>query len=203
MASKPNHKKTNSCEENAHITIYTRSSVRRTVGRVSDFYEIFDILGEGAYGCVRKVLHKELQIYMAMKSIIKTYVEVSGFKDMLLEVEILRKLDHPNILKINEVIEDNKCFHIVTELCTGGELLEKIIQNKRLEESQVANYMYQIFSAIFYCHDHNVLHRDIKPENLLFEDCSMSPCLKVIDFGISKLIDTQGKFYKCGKVRSS
>lgn len=191
----------NSTEEKDQITIYTRSSVRRIVGRVSDYYEIYDILGEGAYGCVRKVLHKELQIHMAMKSIIKTYVEVSGFKDMLLEVEILRKLDHPNILKINEVIEDNKCFHIVTELCTGGELLEKIIQRKKLEESQVASYMYQIFSAIFYCHDHNVLHRDIKPENLLFEDSSEHACLKVIDFGISKLIDTQGKFFKCGKVR--
>lgn len=191
-----------STDDKDQITVYTRYSVRRILGRVSDYYEIYDILGEGAYGCVRKVLHKELQIYMAMKSIIKTYVEVSGIKDMLLEVEILRKLDHPNILKINEVIEDNKCFHIVTELCTGGELLEKIIQRKKLEESQVASYMYQIFSAIFYCHDHNVLHRDIKPENLLFEDSSENACLKVIDFGISKLIDTQGKFYKCGKVNS-
>lgn len=186
--------------DNHKITIYTRSSVRHIIARVSDYYEILDILGEGAYGCVRKVLHKDLQIYMAMKSIIKSYVEESDFKDLLLEVEILRKLDHPNILKINEVIEDNRCYHIITELCTGGELLEKLIERKKLEEFNVVCYMHQIFSAVFYCHSHNVVHRDIKPENLLFEDKSEDSLLKVIDFGISKLIDSQGRYYKCGKV---
>jgi len=184
------------------ITIYTRSSVRHIVGRVSDYYDILEILGEGAFGCVRKVLHKDLQIYMAMKSIIKSYVEESDFKGLLQEVEILRKLDHPNILKINEVIEDAKCYHIITELCTGGELLEKIIERKKLEEFHVVCYMHQIFSAIFFCHSHNVIHRDIKPENLLFEDKGEESFLKVIDFGISKLIDTQGSYYKGGKVVS-
>ena len=193
-------KRVNSCDENNSITVYTRSSVRFIVGRVSDYYEIHDILGEGAYGCVRKVLHKELQVYMAMKSIIKSYVELTEFKNMLLEVDILRKLDHPNILKINEVIEDCKCYHIVTELCTGGELLEKITKYKKLEEQQVASYMYQVFSAILYCHEHQVIHRDIKPENLLFEDDNEDSDLKVIDFGISKMFDTQSKFFKCGKV---
>lgn len=183
------------------ISIYTRHSVKHTIGRVTDYYEIFEIIGEGAYGCVRKVLHKELNIFMAMKSIIKSFVELSGFTRMLPEVDIVRKLDHPNILKINEVIEDTKSFHIVSELCTGGELLEKVIEAKQLKEQQVAVYMYQIFSAVAYCHVNNVLHRDIKPENLLFEDSSENSTLKVIDFGISKMIDTQGKFFKCGKVR--
>jgi calcium-dependent protein kinase len=182
------------------ITIYTRHSVKCTIGKVSDYYEILDILGEGAFGCVRKVIHKELNIPMAMKSIIKSYVEVSSYKSMLLEVDILRKLDHPNILKINEVIDDSKCFHILTEICTGGELLEKIIGEKKLKESEVALYMYQVFSAVSYCHANKVLHRDIKPENLMFEDSSEGASLKVIDFGISKMIDTQGKFFKGGKV---
>jgi calcium-dependent protein kinase len=61
--------------------------------------------------------------------------------------------------------------------------------------------MSQIFSAIYYCHEHQVLHRDIKPENLMFVDDSEDSDLKVIDFGISKMIDTQGKYFKCGKVR--
>lgn len=183
-----------------NIKIYTRQSVKLTKGKVSDYYEIFDIIGEGAYGCVRKVLHKDLKIPMAMKSIIKSYVDLSGFKNMLLEVDIIRKLDHPNILKINEVIEDTQYYHILSELCTGGELLEHIISSKRIKEAQVAVYMHQIFSAVAYCHANNVIHRDIKPENLLFEDTSENSPLKVIDFGISKMIDTQGKFFKCGKV---
>ena len=182
------------------IKIYTRHSVKHTTGAVSDYYEILDIIGEGAYGSVRKVIHKDLQIAMAMKSIIKSYVELSGFKNMLLEVDIIRKLDHPNILKINEVIEDTQYYHIISELCLGGELLEHIIENKKIKEAQVAIYMSQIFSAVAYCHTHKVLHRDIKPENLLFEDKIENSPLKVIDFGISKMIDTQGKFFKCGKV---
>lgn len=200
MNSRLNLYNIQSAQENEKITIYTRSAVRHIFGHVTEFYEIQEIIGEGAYGCVRRVLHKELQIHMAMKSIIKSYVEQSGFKELLLEVEILRKLDHPNILKINEVVEDTKCYHIITELCTGGELLQKIIDNKKLEEFDVACYMHQIFSAVFYCHSHGVVHRDIKPENLLLEEPGEDSYLKVIDFGISKLIDSQGKFFMCGKV---
>ncbi|OMJ89927.1 hypothetical protein SteCoe_7815 [Stentor coeruleus] len=181
------------------ITIYTRHSVRCTVGKVTDYYEILEILGEGAFGCVRKVIHKELKVFMAMKSIIKSFVELSSYKNMLLEVDILRKLDHPNILKINEVIEDSKCFHIVTEICTGGELLERLIGEKQLKEKEVASYMYQILSAISYCHSKKVLHRDIKPENLMLEDPSEEAPLKIIDFGISKIIDSQNKYFKVGK----
>ena len=187
--------------DNFHgMKIYTRKSIKVTSGKVSDYYEIFEIIGEGAYGSVRKVYHKDLKILMAMKSIIKSYVELAGYTNMLLEVDILRQLDHPNILKINEVIEDSKYFHIICEICNGGELLEKIISRGKLKESQVSIYMYQIFSAVGYCHNNKVLHRDIKPENLLFEDTSEESPLKVIDFGISRIIDEQGKFFKCGKV---
>ena len=105
----------------------------------------------------------------------------------IIEVEILRALDHPNILKIIDIVEDSKYYHIVTELCTGGELFERIISLKLFSEKIAASYMNQFLSAVSFCHKHGILHRDIKPENILFQYGSNDSPLKVIDFGVSNL----------------
>ncbi|OMJ94562.1 hypothetical protein SteCoe_2206 [Stentor coeruleus] len=169
------------------IRIVTRQMIKCIEGHVADYYEIKEIIGEGAYGCVRRVVHKATGVEKAMKTIMKSFVKLSEVKNMLLEVDILRKLDHPNIIKITEVIQDNRCYHIVTELFYGGELFDKIVELKNFKEKQAARYMHQIISAVSYCHSHGVLHRDLKPENLLLVDESKNSPLKVIDFGISRL----------------
>lgn len=172
------------------IRILTRQTIKCIVGHVIDHYDVKEILGEGAYGCVRRVIHKATGVERAMKTIMKSFVKLSEVKNMLLEVDILRKLDHPNIIKITEVIQDNRCYHIVTEVCSGGELFDKIMEQEKFKEKQAARYMYQIISAISYCHSNNVLHRDLKPENLLLVDNSKTSVLKVIDFGISRLVSS-------------
>lgn len=171
------------------IRILTRQTIKCIVGHVIDHYDVKEILGEGAYGCVRRVVHRATGVERAMKTIMKSFVKHSEVKNMLLEVDILRKLDHPNIIKISEVIQDNRCYHIVTELFSGGELFDKIVELQNFKEKQAARYMYQILSAISYCHSHNVLHRDLKPENLLLVDNQKNSPLKVIDFGISRLVN--------------
>mmetsp|Transcript_23463 Transcript_23463/g.23213 ORF Transcript_23463/g.23213 Transcript_23463/m.23213 type:complete len:253 (-) Transcript_23463:829-1587(-) len=170
-----------------NIKVSTRSSVKVIQGKIYDFYEIKEQLGEGAYGCVRRALHKQSGVERAIKSIMKTYVKISDAKNMLLEVDILRKLDHPNILKIIEVIQDLRYYHVVSEICTGGELFDRIVKAQRFNEQMAAHYMYQILSAVSYCHRHKVLHRDLKPENLLFQHEGEDSPLKVIDFGVSRL----------------
>ena len=99
----------------------------------------------------------------------------------------MKTLDHPNILRVYDLYEDNNNFYIVTELCTGGELFDKIIQNGYLDERTAANVMKDILSAVGYCHKYKVIHRDLKPENILYQDDKTddSP-LKIIDFGTSK-----------------
>jgi calcium-dependent protein kinase len=171
------------------IRILTRQHIKCIVGHVVDHYEVKEILGEGAYGCVRRVVHRATGVERAMKTIMKSFVKLSEVKNMLLEVDILRKLDHPNIIKITEVIQDNRCYHIVSELFSGGELFNKIVELEKFKEKQAARYMYQIISAISYCHSHHVLHRDLKPENLLLVDSQKNSPLKVIDFGISRLVN--------------
>lgn len=84
------------------------------------------------------------------------------------ELEILRTLDHPNIVKFYETYQDDKFFHLVMEYCSGGELLERIVEDGQLREGEAAIIMRKTFSAVKYLHDKGICHRDLKPENFLF-----------------------------------
>lgn len=88
-----------------------------------------------------------------------------------------------------EVITDVEHINIVSELCTGGELFNKITQLRKFNEKMASTYMQQILSAVAYCHDHHIVHRDLKPENLLLETQASNALLKIIDFGTSSKLD--------------
>jgi calcium-dependent protein kinase len=94
-------------------------------------------------------------------------------------------LDHPHILHIYEYFEDDQNLYIVTELCTGGELFDKIILVKRFSELEAAQVMEQILSAVVFCHKAGIVHRDLKPENTLYATKKPDSILRVIDFGTS------------------
>lgn len=85
------------------------------------------------------------------------------------EINILRLLDHPNIVKMFEFFEDEKRYYIVTEICKGGELFDEIISRGKFSERDAAILMKQLLFCVNYCHKNNVVHRDLKPENILLE----------------------------------
>lgn len=85
------------------------------------------------------------------------------------EVNILKQLDHPNILKLNDLYQDDTNYYLITEYCSGGELYKRITDMESFSEAEAASYMRQTLSAIVYCHEKNIIHRDLKPENLLFD----------------------------------
>lgn len=89
-------------------------------------------------------------------------------------------MDHPNIIRLFEVFEDEKDLYLVMELCTGGELFDRIIKSGHFSERYAASIMKQILSAVSYCHSNDVMHRDLKPENVLYSDPSPLSALKVI-----------------------
>jgi calcium-dependent protein kinase len=100
-------------------------------------------------------------------------------------VTILSKLDHPHILNVYEYFEDENHLYIVTELCTGGELFDKIIEKKRFTEAEAVHAMEQILSAVVFCHGEKIVHRDLKPENILYASKKADSIIRVIDFGTS------------------
>lgn len=98
-------------------------------------------------------------------------------------------MDHPNIIKLYDVFEGNRHLHLVTELCTGGELFDRIIARGHYSEADAAVLVRKICDAVKHCHDRDICHRDLKPENFLFETPAEDAELKVIDFGLSRMDD--------------
>ena len=105
----------------------------------------------------------------------------------LRELDILRKLDHPNIIKLYEIYADEDYFYFVLEYCSGGELLQYLIsKNAHLGEFETIKIMSEIFKAIGYLHENKICHRDLKLENFLFDHAGVDAHIKLIDFGLAK-----------------
>ena len=100
------------------------------------------------------------------------------------EISILKKLDHPNLLKLHEVFQDDQRYYLVTEECKGGELFHQIAEKAQFSEKEAAGIIQQILQALAYCHDLGIVHRDLKLENVLI-DKDMNNTLKIIDFGVA------------------
>lgn len=108
--------------------------------------------------------------------------------DVLSEIQLLKEIDHPNVMKIFEYYEDEYYMYIVSEYYAGGELFDFIQANGAISEQLAANIIGQILLALNYLHKNNIIHRDLKPENLVFEAKEPNALLKLIDFGSSKRI---------------
>jgi calcium-dependent protein kinase len=142
-------------------------------------------LGAGAFGFVSKGKHIKTGYIRAIKAIKKKAISHEETKRIITEIDILKNLDHPNIVKLYEIIEDRKHYHLVTELLTGGELFDKIMKLGHFSEKMAASYMFEILSAVMYCHSNNIVHRDLKPENIILQSDKDNSPLKIIDFGTS------------------
>ena len=172
-------------EENK-IVIRKEFFIRETEGQITEYYEVLKKIGEGGFSKVYKVREKETGEIRGMKEVNKSKItNVNNFKT---EIKILAMLDHPNILRLFEVIEDSKSFYLIMELCTGGELLSRMTNN-HYKEKEAAKLMEQIVSAVVYCHEKGICHRDLKPQNILFCNESPDSPIKIVDFGISKIYD--------------
>lgn len=159
-------------------------------GMIDKDYTIGDVVGSGAFATVRKVFSKVNGQMRALKIIKKQKGQDSA--RMYLEVEILKKLIHPNIMQIFEFYEDKKNFYIITEFCDGGELFDKIVEKGTLSESEAAGIMKQLLSAVSYIHANQIVHRDLKPENILL-DTKKNNIIKIIDWGTARFFEKNKK----------
>ena len=155
-------------------------------------YKKLNFLGEGSFAAVYRVQNRITDSIRAMKIINKSAsCSPEDDKEIFNEINILRTLDHPNILKIFEFYSNKESYSIVTELCSGGELFQEIVDKGPFNENYSAYVMFQILSAINYCHNMKIVHRDLKPENILIVDRDKNnfPRIKICDFGTSKMFE--------------
>jgi len=161
---------------------------------IQDYYELTsEQLGKGSYGSVQKARDRRTGAVRAVKIIKKSRIE--NITRLKREITIMKKLDHPNIIKLFEVFEDDEHIYLVLELCTGGELFARIIKSGHFSEYHSAVVMKQVLSAIWYCHENGIIHRDLKPENLLYSTDSSTSSIKIIDWGFAAMCSKDHEFY--------
>ncbi|KAH7435153.1 hypothetical protein KP509_06G052400 [Ceratopteris richardii] len=167
-------------------------------GALEDIREVYilgDELGRGQFGVTRICKHKLTGEILACKSISKRKLRCKeDVDDVRLEIRVLNYLKgHPNIVKLRGTYEDRRAVHIVMDLCTGGELFERIISKKRHTEREAAAFFRTIVEVLEVCHSRGVMHRDLKPENFLLQNEEEDSPLVIIDFGLST-------FFKPGEI---
>jgi serine/threonine protein kinase len=151
---------------------------------IRDYYDIDKqtVLGSGISGSVRICVHLATGNQYALKSLTKKKVKAEKLLRLKEEIQFMADLDHPNILRLNEYFETNDVIYLVLDLCRGGELLDRLHEQKghHYSERIACKYVHTMLSAISYCHAHNIVHRDLKLENFLFENDTSDSELKLI-----------------------
>ena len=166
--------------------------ITHTKGRLTSKYKILNELGNGSFGKVIRVenlINKE--IYACKKMIKKNIKDIKSFNN---EIDILSKCDHPNIVRLYEIIEGEKNMNLIMEECKGGQLFKKIqLKNIiKMTEKEIAKIFKEIMIAVNYLHNRGICHRDLKPENILFLNSEKNSPIKLIDFGTGKIIGDYG-----------
>lgn len=149
-------------------------------------YQLIRELGSGSYSVVYEAQHKITKDIRCIKKIDKGNFTKDEEESIMNEIQILRETDHPNILRIMEFYQTPKSIFLVMEKLDGGELFDRIIEQRRFSESEAKVVFRQLMSAVAYLHSKKIVHRDLKPENLMFESKKPNSQIKVIDFGTSR-----------------
>lgn len=158
--------------------------VQENTHKFQEVYRLGQSIGTGAFGEVKLCFHRDTGQKRAVKIFRKELITKPGKREELdKEIGILKRLDHPNIVRVYEFFEDEKRLYIVMEHCSGGELFAEIIKRKSFSEIHAAQMMQQLLSAVSYLHDNQIIHRDLKPENILLEEQNDTMNIKLIDFG--------------------
>jgi len=173
------------------------SKIEQAIGYMNffDYYEMLEDLGQGNFGKVKLGIYKKTKEKVAIKIIKKSSLE--NVKDIELvksEIDIMKLCRHPNVVKLLDHFENSEYIFIVMELLEGGSLGDYFSRtNYQFTERRAANIMFQLASGLKYLHQYGILHRDIKPENIMLTSKSDDARVKIMDFGLSKIIGAHEK----------
>ena len=163
------------------VSIYSGADVKKN-------FELIYVLGTGAFGKVRLYRDRtNKELLYAIKTLKKEGISKTQYELIQSEINILSKLDHPNVVKYFGTFEDDFYLHIMMEYLQGHDLF-KIITLKdytKIEEKDMSEIIYQLFKTLIFLHTKNIVHRDIKPENILFSNKKDYSTLRIIDFGLA------------------
>ncbi|XP_053316282.1 hormonally up-regulated neu tumor-associated kinase homolog A-like [Spea bombifrons] len=154
-------------------------------------YLVGKMINKGSFAKVMEGLHIPTGQKVAMKVICKKKAKQDSYvlKNMKREPQIHQMIKHPNIVQLYDTLETENSYYMVMELCLGGDLMDRICDKKKLEETDVRKYARQLMSAVEHLHRHGIVHRDLKIENFLLDENNN---IKIVDFGLSNTIRFEG-----------
>ena len=181
-------------KEELKLKVTINALIEETNGLPTKKYKVISRLGDGSYGTVYLAMNLFTRTNVAMKKINKVKENEIDEMEIKNEIDILKKLDHPNIVKILEFYSTEKAYYIITDYCSCGELYNQI--KHQYTENQLAVLFYQLFSGLCYLHANNIVHRDLKLENILISEIERDKetnknlfWIKIIDFGTAKIFE--------------
>jgi len=167
------------------------NSIKKAVGYANlyDFYDISDKLGRGKFGLVRAAIHKKSSKKVAVKIIKKKDMSNDDLELLKREIEILKICQHPNIIRLLDIFENQEYIYIVMELLKGGDLFSYLdSRNFKISEERAKSMVHSIATSTFYLPNSGIPHSALMPENILMVDKSDVSDIKLVDFGLSKII---------------
>ena len=159
-----------------------------------DKYEVKQKIGKGKFGLVKSGINKETKKPVAIKIMAKKNMDKSDMELAKVEIDILKISQHPNIIKLYDVFENENYIYIIMEYCSGGDLLSYFEHYEyELPETKVCEIIHKLSMAVYYLHSYGIVHRDLKPENILMTDLSATADIRLLDFGLSKIVGNDEK----------
>ncbi|CAD8091584.1 unnamed protein product [Paramecium sonneborni] len=170
---------------------------------LNNFHETFlvsKIIGKGSFAKVYSAIKKENNTQYAIKAFSKIYMsqQSKGIESILNEIKIMRRLNHPNIVKLYEVHETTNSVYFVLDMIQGGELLSRVREIGFLPAQTMQKLAFNLISALSHMHDNRIIHRDLKPENLLFRSTENNYEIILADFGLATSLEEEPLFKRCG-----
>ena len=180
-----------------NIWINFLKAIKEAIGYINfnDHYELKEVIGKGKFGVVNLGIHKKTQKQVAIKIINKDSIKTSADKELVkIEIDILKLCHHQNIVRLLDHLENLDYIFIIMEYIEGGTLGQYLKKNNfNFTERQAANMIYQIALGVKYLHSYGIVHRDLKPDNIMITQPNDLGVLKIMDFGLSKILSTQEK----------
>ncbi|PWN44207.1 Pkinase-domain-containing protein [Ceraceosorus guamensis] len=162
-------------------------------GALSKKYNVLPhVLGQGSFAVVKSCVEKSTGTERALKIIAKKPLKENSEKMLQEEIHILGKVEHPHVIKMWDLYETKEGVFIVTDLCRGGELFDRLVEKVFYNELDARHIVRQIFEGVAYLHKQDIIHRDLKPENILLREKKEPSDIVISDFGLSKFIPDEG-----------
>ena len=181
------------------------SFILKSSGTIAKRYLKIKTIANGTYSKVYIVQNKtDFKLYCCKEILKNKLADINKFRN---EINVLSKVDHPNIIRLYEVFEDDRYISIIMELCQGGDLFKKINElaekDQSFSEKEAVKIFKQLMSAVSHCHSQGICHRDLKPDNIIFLNKDPDSTIKIIDFGLSKIFGELKPIMKGNKVEKN